>query len=70
MTRKELINIARRQVKEYEKTKANEKAAADKQKHEHEKLQTEMMTYEIGRGARPPTPKVLREMDAASTQPT
>lgn len=52
-----LIKMAQRQGDEYDKTKADDKAAADKQKANADKLQEDMRTYEKGRGALPPSAK-------------
>jgi hypothetical protein len=51
---KKLIQVGLNQWKEYEKTKAEEKEAADKQKNNDAIIQKEMLTFEKDSGAYPP----------------
>jgi hypothetical protein len=53
----DLVQTALRQEMEYEQSKAKEKAAADKQKHNMEVLQAQMQTYESSVGGLPPGAK-------------
>jgi hypothetical protein len=53
----ELYELAKRQEEEYEKTKAADKAAADKAKEIQDKLQKDMNDFEAGVGAKPPGAK-------------
>jgi hypothetical protein len=52
-----LVQIALRQEMEYEEAKAQDKAAADKQKQTDVALQEQMQTYEAGLGSLPPGAK-------------
>jgi hypothetical protein len=52
-----IVDIAMRQYKEYEKTKAIDETARSKQKQNMEELVDKMQTYEGGMGALPPSAK-------------
>ena len=54
---KEHVKMAHRQEKEYNQTKANDKASANKQKQHDEQLRVAMQDYEAGLGAMPPGAK-------------
>jgi hypothetical protein len=53
----DLVQTACRQEMEYEQAKAQEKASADKHKHNMEVLQAQMQTYESSLGFLPPGAK-------------
>ena len=54
---KEHVKMAHRQEKEYNQTKANDKASDNKQKQHDEQLRVAMQDYEAGLGALPPGAK-------------